>query len=41
MKDIVDARSFGQQQPVNDVANALGHLERVGEPRVELASWPR
>ena len=41
MKDIVDACSFGQQQPVHDVANALGHLERVGEPRVELASWPR
>ena len=41
MKDVVDARSFWQQQPVSDVANALGHLEQAGEPRAELAPRPR
>ena len=41
MKDVVDACSFWQQQTVRDVAKALGHLERAGEPRAELALWPR
>ena len=29
MKDVVDARSFWQQQMVRDVADAFGHLERT------------
>ena len=40
MKDVVDARSFWQQQTVRDVANALCHLERAGEPRAQLAPRP-
>ena len=41
MKDVVDTRSFWQQQTVRDVANALGHLERASEPRAQLAPWSR
>lgn len=38
MEDIVDAGAFWKVSKIGDSANALGDLERIGEPRARVCA---